>query len=352
MRHARGVDVRNRPGRAPVARDGVAPTTAPAQTQQVGAAQTQPVVVDAELPQQRDPRVAAGAAHGTGKALAGSPRGVHLTAWRERRVEGLRVVDGVNPADVLATRYADKSFRPTLVGRMDTSPAKLALVERFLAGLCDRHEGDAAIVGSSTTAPGSPDLLVNELAGRAGVPMVRFNFVDYLVAGDRLTDGARPDHVVDAQAKKAFLQAPHFTVPTGAAYGEALATVSNVAVVMGGRADALRELKNAVDAGPAVIALVVPGHEDSGHAWDAARVVDGKPAPRTDDAVGYLREQLRALDEGRPLHPDFGGITREWLTTNRASIDALVRFVELRDPVDAAVAAADAHVAQVQSLGS
>lgn len=149
--------------------------------------------------------------------------------------------------------------------------------------------------------------------------------------------------------RDAFVRDAHHCMPSSDAYASALAVVSNFAIVTG-RADSLRELKGKIDARHPVILVDVPSHPDGGHAWDAARVnASGASAPRTDDAIGYLRHQLAMLDTDQPEHmfPAFGVMTKDWLVSQRAEIRRLVCSVELTPgvPVDAAVQAIEAHLA-------
>lgn len=74
---------------------------------------------------------------------------------------------------------------------MDSAPEKVALVGEFLARICTRNAGHVAIVGSSTVLPGSPDRIMNDVAGTLNVPMVRVDQQGYLLedGGNRLSAG-------------------------------------------------------------------------------------------------------------------------------------------------------------------
>ena len=158
----------------------------------------------------------------------------------------LNVIAGARSAGLLAIAEQNgHTFRPTLAGRMDSAPEKVRRVTAFLAALCEAEGAAACIVGSSTTAPGSPDWIMNHVAGVNGVPMLRVNNQAYFVdENGTVAEGAQADHLKDPAAHAAFTAATHFSFATPDDYAEALATVANVAILTGGRADSLRELKN------------------------------------------------------------------------------------------------------------
>jgi hypothetical protein len=297
----------------------------------------------------KDVRVSKDTAHTKPQPFGKSAAGVKHTAWKETRVEGLRIVSDVSAHDLLAqAQLRGHTFRPTLVARMDIAPEKCALVSELLAALCAKNEGHTAIIGSSTVVTGSPDFVMNDVAAKNGVPIVRVNNGGYLLDGVKLQPGVKPDQIDDPVVRRAFTKDPHYAFADGAAYGDALAVISNVAILAGGRADALRELKGKIDAGHPVVFLDVPNHRDSGHAWDAARVdAHGNPAPRTDDAIAYITHQLAMIDAGKldQLYPDFGGITKDWLLAHREDLRSLLVRVELAPgTIAAAVDAVQAHL--------
>ena len=108
--------------------------------------------VDCRLPASPDTERVGSLFRQVAQRAAAAGAGIDRGGWR-RVPCALDVIAGALPSSLLQIALKNgHTFRPTLVGRMDSAPEKVRLVSAFLGALCDAHAGRTCIVGSSTTA--------------------------------------------------------------------------------------------------------------------------------------------------------------------------------------------------------
>ena len=245
----------------------------------------------------------------------------------------VRFMDGGAPLLAYAeSEIGDRSLRLATAGYSSPPQGYGPAEARFLEGMARLSQGDMATI-NSPSLPGKDPMAT--IDGMTTVISQKYNLPGVYITADQYLEYSKdvPGYVDRQQ----FEQAPKFSMPDAPAYSRFTALLSDGLAITGGRAQAISDFRNQIDAGHNVVVFV----NDAVQAplWEK-RDNGGRIGNASAFLAGYLdptRGDLRAqVPMGEAAVQEFaawlGDRTTTDLVKSRFNPNGQVLFLNANDP--------------------